>query len=458
MPRSLLILLFLLSASFLPGQTTTGTISGVVTDASGSRVAGASLALTNNQTHQRQSATTNPTGEYVFANVSAGDYSMDAAAPGFKREHRPNVHLEVNQNARADFSLQLGQITETIEVKSDAQQVDTREVQLGATVDTRRVQDLPLNGRNVYDLMTLMPGVTKVNTTITGTNDSNNLNVNGQRLRENNFYLDGAFNNSLFRNGGNQAPNPDAVQEFHLITSNFDAEYGRLPGSVMNVVTRSGGNAFHGTAFEFLRNDTVNARNFFQSSVTPLHWNQFGGTLGGPIRRDKTFFFGSYQGFRESTSTFVNNINVPDAAQRSGNFSALPTNKWPNDPNTGKAFPGGIIPTSRLDPVAQNILKTLVPLPNNPNGTFSITEPAPINDDRGSFGSIINSRPTTSYRELSSSTAACRFCRFKAAARFPTGPPPTRRMPRTMWSSATMPSSRPISSTRDASATRSIST
>ena len=146
-----------------------------------------------------------------------------------------------------DLTLQVGDTSEVVQVNADAPLVDTRSVQLGGTVDTQRVQDLPLNGRNVYDLTVLMPGVVNVSTSLTGNNDANNMNVNGNRARNNNFFLDGAANNSLFRNGGNQAPNPDAVMEFHLITSNFDAEYGRLPGSVMNVVTRSGSNEFHGT-------------------------------------------------------------------------------------------------------------------------------------------------------------------------------------------------------------------
>jgi len=174
-----------------------------------------------------------------------------------------------------------------------------------------------------------------------------------------------------------------AEGKFHLITSNFDAEYGRLPGSVMNVVTRSGGNALHGTLFDFLRNDVVNARNFFQTSVTPLHWNQFGGTLGGPIRRDRTFFFASYQGFRQSTAKYLNSVLLPNAAQRGGDFSALASSKWPTDPQTGKPFPDGIIPASRLDPVAKKFMSTFVPLPNNADGTYSTSAAAPVNDDQG---------------------------------------------------------------------------
>src|SRR5579884_672832 len=373
----------LYAAALLFAQTPTGSISGSVSDTTGARVGGATVRVTNTQTHEMHTATTSASGDYLFPTLTAGQYVLDAEAPGFKREQRAGIVLDVNQNARVDFLLQVGGVNEVVEVKADATQVDTRDVQLGGTVDTKRVQDLPLDGRNVYDLMALMPGVTNVSTTLTGTNDSNEMNVNGNRIRDNNFYLDGAFNNSPYRNGGNMAPNPDAVDEFHLITSNFDAEYGRLPGSVMNVVTRSGGNAVHGALFEFMRNDALNARNFFQSSVTSLKRNQFGASIGGPIRKNRTFFFASYQGLRLRTDNFVNGAIVPTAAQRGGDFSALPSSKWPIDPQTGKPFPNGIIPTSRLDPVAQKILAAMVPLPNNANGTYSASAPAPINDDQG---------------------------------------------------------------------------
>ncbi|HZQ55201.1 MAG TPA: TonB-dependent receptor [Bryobacteraceae bacterium] len=382
-PKAFSLLFFFLLIGQLPGQTTTGSVSGSVSDSSGARIASATVRLINVATNEARTAVSSASGDYVFPSVPAGNYIVEAESSGFRTERRAGIRLDVNQNARVDFTLQIGQATQVVQVTSDAPLVDTRDVQLGGTVDTQRVQDLPLNGRNVYDLTTLMPGVVNVNTSLTGNNDANNMNVNGNRVRANNFFLDGAANNALFRNGGNQAPNPDAVFEFHLITSNFDAEYGRLPGSVMNVVTRSGSNAFHGTLFDFLRNDVVNARNFFQSTVTPLHWNQFGGTLGGPIKRDKTFFFVSYQGFRESTSNYVNSIVVPSAAQRTGDFSALAASKRPNDPITGKPFPNGVIPRTRLDPVAQNLLNTFVPLPNNPDGTYTGSAPAPTNDDQG---------------------------------------------------------------------------
>lgn len=347
-------------------------------------MAGATVQITNVQTRETRTVTTSASGDYIFPSVVTGQYTLTAQANGFKRAQRAGIRLDVNQNARVDFTLQIGQVNETVEVRGDTTQVDTHDVQLGGTVDSRRVRDLPLNGRNVYDLTALMPGVTNVNTSLTGNNDANNMNVNGARVRDNNFYLDGAPNNSLFRNGGNMAPNPDAVEQFHLITSNFDAEYGRLPGSVMNVVTRSGGNAFHGSVFEFLRNDKFNARNFFQSGVTALKRNQFGFSVGGPIRKDKTFFFASYQGLRLRTDNFINSVLVPTADQRAGDFSSLAASKWPHDPTTGKVYPGGVIPKSQLDPVAQNILSTLVPLPNSPDGTsLSTSSSAPVNDNQG---------------------------------------------------------------------------
>ena len=370
-------------AGVLLCQTPSGSVSGSVFDSSGAQVAGATVRITNVATHETHTATSSASGGYVFPVVPTGEYVLEAEAAGFKREQHAGVNLDVNQNARVDFSLHVGAVKDVVEVTGDAPMVDTHDVQLGETVDRKRIEDLPLNGRNVYDLISLMPGATNVTAAVTGTNDANNMNVNGNRSRDNNFYLDGGPNNALFRNGGNMSPNPDAVEEFHLITSNFDAEYGRLPGSVLNVVTRSGKNEFHGSAFEFLRNDTVNARNFFQTSFIPLRWNQYGGTFGGPIRKDRTFFFASYQGFRESTSSLITGALLPTVAQRQGDFSALASNKRPNDPLNGQPFPGGIIPTSRLDPVAQNILQKMIPLNNSPDGTsYSTTAPSPISDDQ----------------------------------------------------------------------------
>jgi hypothetical protein len=380
--------IILLAACLLPlvlgGQTPTGSVSGGVSDSSGAQVAGATVRIVNTKTHETRTTTTSASGAYIFPIVPVGEYTLEAEASGFKLEKRAGVMLDVNQNARVDFALQVGSVKEVIEVTADAPLVDTMDVQIGETVDEQRIENLPLNGRNVYDLIALMPGAVNVTTAVSGTNDSNQMSVNGNRIRDNNFYLDGGQNTSQFRNGGNMSPNPDAVAEFHLITSNFDAEYGRQPGSVLNVVTKSGTNAYHGTIFEFLRNDTVNATNYFRTVSPTLRWNQFGGTFGGPVRRNRTFFFASYQGFRVATTTSVNGVLVPTVAQRTGDFSAVAAASRPKDPNTGVAFPGGIIPASRLDPVAQNIVKTLLPLPNNAAGTsFSDSEPSPVTDNQG---------------------------------------------------------------------------
>jgi hypothetical protein len=330
--RPILVAIATITGSLLVAQTPTGSISGTVADSTGGQVAGATVRLINANTRETKTAATTASGAYIFPIVAAGEYVMEAESAGFKLEKRGGVTINVNQNARIDFVLQVGSVKETVEVTADAALVDTMDVQLGETVDRDRIVDLPLNGRNVYDLIGLMPGAVDVTTAVSGTNDSNNMSVNGNRVRNNNFYLDGGQNTSQWRNGGNMSPNPDAVAEFHLITSNFDAEYGRQPGSVLNVVTRSGGNAYHGTIFEFLRNDSVNAQNFFHTTVIPLHWNQFGGTFGGPVRRNRTFFFASYQGFREATSQFKNGILVPTVAQRAGNFSASAAAKRPKDP------------------------------------------------------------------------------------------------------------------------------
>lgn len=377
--KSVAYVLLIALAGALCAQTPTGSVSGNAADISGAQIAGATIRLIDTQTHQTRTATTNATGAYIFPIVPVGVYALEAESPGFKLDKRAGVTLDVNQNARVDFVLQVGSVQEVVEVTGDAPLVDTMDVQIGDTVDEQRIDNLPLQGRNIYDLIALAPGAVNVTTGVSGSNDSNQMSVNGNNIRSNSFYIEGGSNTSQWRNGGNQAPNPDAIAEFHLITSNFDAEYGRQAGSVLNVALRSGTNAYHGSLFEFLRNDTVNAKNYFRTTSPTLRWNQFGGTLGGPIKHDRTFFFFSYQGFRESTTQAKNSVLVPTLAQRSGDFTA----QKPKDPLTGVAFPGGIIPVTRLDPVAMKIINTMFPLPNNAAGTnYSIAEPAPVSENQ----------------------------------------------------------------------------
>ena len=377
-------LLALTVAAFLTvsawGQGVTGSILGAVEDSTGARVPGASVSVTNILTGESRSATADAEGNYLFPALAVGRYRLRAEAQGFKAFVADNIILDLNQNVRLNAALEVGNVTEQVLVRADAAQVETQQVQVGAVVDTARVNDLPLNGRNVYDLVSTLPGVASTRFTTVQDNNGNYLNVNGSRTRQSTFLLDGSFNNDLWRNSGNGAPNPDAVEQFRLITSNFNAEFGRSPGAVFNVVTKSGTNQLHATLWEFLRNNVLNARNFFQPTVSPLRQNQYGASVGGPVIRNRTFFFASFQGLKVRSSTFVNNATPPTALERSGNFSASPANQRPNDPLTKQPFPGYIIPANRLDPVAMNIINKAVPLPNTPDNRLE-AQRAQTNDE-----------------------------------------------------------------------------
>ncbi|MFB3825179.1 MAG: carboxypeptidase regulatory-like domain-containing protein [Bryobacteraceae bacterium] len=363
-------------------QGVTGAILGAVSDPSGARIAGAAVTATNTLTGETRTATANEAGDYLFPVLPVGQYRIEVERQGFKKFVREGIALSVNRNARVDAVLEIGEVSQEVKVVGDVPLVDTRTVQVGGLIDSRRINELVLNGRNIYDLVSMLPGVSSATTPSVMDNSGNFLRVNGSRTRHSTFLLDGNFNNDLYRNSGNEAPNPDAVEEFRLLTSNFSAEYGRSPGAVINVVTRSGTNDYHGAVFEFLRNNKLNARNFFQPAVSPLRQNQFGASLGGRIVRDKLFFFTSYQGLRIRSSEFRNVAITPNAAQRRGNLSDQPAARQPLDPTTNRAFPGGIIPADRLDPVAQNILK-LVPLPTTSDGRVEALKPRSQSSDQG---------------------------------------------------------------------------
>jgi hypothetical protein len=346
------------------GQGATGTILGRVEDPSGATVAGVSITIINTQTNETRTTVSDAAGNYLVPALPVGSYRVEAQFAGFKNFVRAGLQLEVNRNARVDIVLEVGAVSETVEVQGDAPVVDTYQVQMGALVDQRRVENLPLSGRNIYALIGTLPGVRSVSAESISTRNGSLLRVNGSRLTHSTFTLDGGFNNTHWRNGGQASPNPDAVQEFNVITNNFNAEYGRSSGAVVNVVTRSGTNEFHGSLYEFLRNDRLNARNFFQSTVAPLRLNQFGGTVGGRIIPNKTFFFASHERFRIRSSDFINAAVPPTVAERNGDFSAAAANQRPLDPANGQPFPNAQIPVSRFDPVAATIVSRHVPLAN----------------------------------------------------------------------------------------------
>lgn len=376
--RSLLsavVLLGIFSVHAL-GQTTTGTISGTITDQTGGVIPNAKITVTSTQTGISQTVQSNGSGNYIFSALSVGDYTLAAEAPGFGVTNEKGLHLDASQDLTADVQLKPGSQTESIDVTSAAALVELRESQLTTTVERKQISDLPLNGRAAISLVQLVPGVTTFAPSATiGDSAGNKFSLNGNRTNENSYYLDGAFDTSFMSQGGNIIPNPDALQEFRVLTNNFDAEYGRYPGGVVNVITRSGTNQFHALAYEYLRNSALNLKNYFATRVTPLVQNQFGATAGGPIVQNRAFFFGAYEGLRISTPTQILStaVNLPTPAETHGDFTALPASKQPKVSCNGVA---GVICPNLLDPVAQNLLK-FVPLAS-PSGV------SPEQDKHGS--------------------------------------------------------------------------
>jgi hypothetical protein len=378
--RTTLVLLLL--AVGAAAQTTT-TLLGTVTDKTGAVVPGAQVVATNAGTRLTRTMQTNVQGEYRMEFMPIGDYTVEVTAGGFRKSVQNGVTLEINVPTRVDARLDVGQITESVEVTAAAVSVNTDNAQIGRTVQTAEITSLPIVGRNVYTLLSLTPGVSaNANSIVLGYPEQRTM-INGGvdgGAGSVNYYLDGGNNMTGLRNTGNIAPNPDAVEEFRVVTNSYSAEYGRFAGGMVNIITRSGTNAFHGSAFEFVRNDAFNAYDWGALTIAPLRRNQFGGSLGGPIRRDKTFFFGTYSGLRQNISQFLNSAVVPSALERSGNFSQSKTK--PNDPlNANQPFPGGIIPTSRFDAVAQNILNKYVPSANLTGNGWQGFVPNPYNTD-----------------------------------------------------------------------------
>ena len=375
LPASLFLLSTMLAGacSFVAmGQTTTGSIFGTVQDQNGNFIPNAQVTSTDVHTRIAHTVQTNGSGNYVFPSVPPGDYSIATQVAGFGQQTQSGVHVDANQNAQASFTLTVGSQSQDITVTSAAPLIDTRESQLGTTIDIKRIEELPLNGRDVSSLVQLVPGVTAYSAAGPGGNQyGTTFSVNGAHTNEDSFYLDGAFDSALFITGGNLLPNPDALQEFRLLTTNFNAGFGRYPGGVVNVITRSGTNSFHGLAYDYLRNNALNSRNYFNSTITPLKQNQFGGNLGGPIIRDKAFFFVSYEGLRIVTPTIIaaNSLVLPTPAEAGGDFSALNPSQYPMVNGVPYSYNGraGVINPALLDPVAQNFLK-LIPLANPTTG------------------------------------------------------------------------------------------
>ncbi len=387
--KHIVIAAYLISLA-LYGQTVTGSLVGVVSDISGAVVPGAKVAASESRTNFTRSITTDSSGNYSIPLLPVGIYDIHVTAPGFKEFVRRGIELNADTRIEADASLTLGDASERVEVTADAPLVVATDATMGQVIDTRRIEELPLNGRNFAQLIQLTSGVTNGrpgevagNTVIENFRGTFTFNANGLRSASNNYLIDGVDNTEGLFNAGGVVIEPviDAIQEFKVSTTNMPAEFGRTAGGVVSIQTKGGTNQFHGALFEFLRNDAFDASTFFNNSAggskPPLHQNHFGGTLGGPVVHNRTFFFVDYQGYRVTEGlTYLG--SVPTLRARSGDFtgSGYPTIY---DPATaapdGKGgvtltpFAGNLIPANRLDPVARAIVN-LYPLPNtNPGST-----------------------------------------------------------------------------------------
>ncbi len=388
-------LAFFLAAVGLFAQANTATITGQVLDSSGAGVTGATITARNVQTGFERSVTTDESANYTVSALPIGTYEVTSERPGFQKLIKTDIVLQVDQRARVDFTLQVGTTSNTVEVTADVPLTQTDSSSVGSVIDNRKVVELPLNGRQFYNLALLVPGVAPpAQGSILSFRGG--FNVAGASELNNNFTLNGLDNNNQLLSAPAFRPSVDAIQEFKILTGVFPAEYGRNSGSQVIVTTKAGTNSFHGTAFEFLRNQKLDAVNYFTpSGFKPgFKQNQFGGTVGGPIIRNKTFFFASYEGTR-SNQQITALANVPTLAMINGDFSALPRSTVIYDPatRTGSWCSGNPIPGKR-DPAK----------PNQPRRTISSeTLPSSHGCDTGgnSADQQLHIQPTAS-RQLKS--------------------------------------------------------
>src|SRR5438552_3683282 len=325
---------------------------------------------------------------------SLGPTQSRAKRPVFAKRKWATCWSRVNQRGRVDLAMQVGEVREVVAVQANVTTVDTFSSTVKEVVDSGRIRELPLNGRQTLQLQALLPGAVNVPSgsaaSLIAINTALSFAVNGTRANSSSYTLDGGLNMDAYNNLAAAFPNPDALQEFSIQTNSYSAVYGRDAGAVVTMVTKSGSNELHGSLFEFLRNDKLNTRNFFAAGVDPLRRNQVGGTVGGPVKlpgyngKDRTFFFLSLEGTRQVASSTISNVVVPSALERVGDFSQsrLPVGRSVAPPETvsaanptGTPFPNNVIPTSRLDPVALNFIKDFMPLPNR-TGNIAVYQPS----------------------------------------------------------------------------------
>ena len=409
----LLLFVLLMSHSAL-AQAGSGRIAGSVKDATGALIPNSQVTLLNPAIGVKQNTLTGNDGVFTFAAVPVGQYELDVTADGFSSYRQTiNLKIDVNTALTIDMVLQVADTNQVINVIENTAEVHTVDTQIGQTIESKQVVDIPLNGRSYTDLLAVQAGVTPITTSGAGNSTSGGgfgtvpaageantgqFSINGQRESDNAYDLNGV---SVEESIGQQAgiiPNLDSIAEFRILSSNVDAEYGSFTGGIINVVTKSGTNAFHGNVFEFFRNTHLDARNYFSPERAAFHQNQYGGTIGGPIRKDKIFFFGDYQGQRQVQGIETGLVSVPSLANRAGNFgSASAFTGVVNGPALAQTltkrlgyqviqgepfsqvFPNGTIPQSAWGAAPTKMLQ-YIPAPNVGTGTFS----------SGAFNNTIN--------------------------------------------------------------------
>ncbi len=404
MSRLVIILaLFLLAASAVFGQAVAiGSVNGEITDQSGSSVPGATVLLTETNKGVVHTVTSNADGHYAALSLPVGPYRLEVRAKGFKDFVQTGILLQVAENITQNVSLQVGALTETVQVNAAASMVETKDTSISQVISQQPLVDLPLNGRNPADLltisglaisnnvsgMTLNSGDLTGSKNIQGSNGSGQYSIAGGAANGVNFLLDGGDNNDAFSNVNLPIPFPDALQEFSVQTSGLPAQYGLHPGGVVNIVTKSGTNSLHGDLFYFLRNADLNARQEGTPVRDTIKRNQFGGTAGGRVIKDKLFFFGGYQGTRQRSdpqnqpaayvatpATLLGDFSVVDST------SCLKTARTLKDAS-GKPYPGNQIPTSLFDPAGLKMASTFLPATTDPCGKVFFGYPANNPDDQ----------------------------------------------------------------------------
>ncbi|MDQ2899694.1 MAG: carboxypeptidase-like regulatory domain-containing protein, partial [Acidobacteriota bacterium] len=359
-----------------PQATAVVQISGTVSDPRGGAVAGARVKATQTNTGFARSAVSAADGTYTLNSLPVGPYELEATAPGFKTYAQKGIVLQLNTNPEINIALEIGSLSQQVEVTANAAMAETQSNAVSQVIDQRRVVDLPLNGRQPTELILLSGAAVQAPGSDLASSknypSSTTIAVAGGQANGTYYLVDGGDHDDAFGAINLPLPFPDVLQEFSVETNAIPASYGVRAGAVVNALSKSGTNQFHGDLFEFLRNGDTNARNFFAAAPDPLKRNQFGGTAGGPIIRNKLFAFGGYQGTRIISAPPTNTVFVPTAAALAGNFATLESAacgkaRTLTDPVTGQPFPGNQIPTSRFSPQALKFLQ-YVPTSNDPCG------------------------------------------------------------------------------------------